>query len=158
MTPLLRVSLWCNKDVDWGCGVIWGLTGEGSTSELILVGRIQVLVAAGLRTSVSFWLLAASCLQCLELPTVPGLVGFSTWLISRLKPTREIKTNQDRCYDLTFSCTHGPYIPSPLPYWLEVSHRSHHLQGEGITREDEHWEADIMGPLPLMAMYVLTCL
>lgn len=60
-------------------GVSRGLTGEEFTSELIqVVGRIQFVAAAGLRLSISSWLLAGSCLHLLELPTVPGHVGFST--------------------------------------------------------------------------------
>lgn len=63
-----QLGLWCHLGLAWG---------RIHFSDHSSCSQNQYLAATD-RASISSWLLAGSCLQLLELPTVPGYVGFST--------------------------------------------------------------------------------
>ena len=116
----------CNKGVGQVSGLIWGLTGEGSTSKLIwLLEAFSSLQAVIKRASVSYWLSAGGC----ALPCSPLHRQLTTLHLASSKP------RQMSCSYRTEShtCKHVHPVTFAVFQWLDASHRSC-LQGEDYIR------------------------
>lgn len=128
----------CSQDIGWGCSQL-GSNGEGSASKIthLVVGRIQLLMAVGLRASVLHEL------ERRQLGSLPSGPSITTWFLA--SPEWAIEgTGEHMSKPEVSLCNLILEMTSHHSCHLQVkSLDPPHPQGEGITQGLDYQEAGI---------------